>query len=217
VGKRRLEAALERFPQRGEVEVVWRAFELYPSAPRERDSAMSYAERLAKKYHSSVPEAERRIARMTDMAKADGLAFHFERIRPGNTFDAHRVLHLASLRGVQGAVKERLLHAYMTEGEAIGLPDVLVRLAAEAGLDPEEVRAMLASDRYSHDVRADEEEASELGIEGVPFFVLDRRYAVSGAQPADLLLQALTQAWSEIDSKPVAFGAGAVCGPDGCG
>jgi predicted DsbA family dithiol-disulfide isomerase len=216
VGKRRLEAALARFPQRDAVEVVWRAFELDPSAPRERERTVSYAERIAKKYGSSVADAEGMITRMSDVARADGLDFHFEKIRPGNTFDAHRVLHLAADRGRQDAVKERFLRGYMTEGEAIGDPEVLVRLAAEAGLDAEEVRAALADDAYAREVRTDEAEASDLGIRGVPFFVIGGRYAVSGAQPAELLLRALVQAWSELEAKPVPLAEGAACGPDGC-
>jgi len=227
IGKRHLEAALERFPHRDAVEIVWHAFELNPSAPREIEQTTSYAERLARKYGSSVAEAERRIARMTEIAKGDGLSFRFDRIRPGNTFDAHRVLHMALERGVQDAVKERMLRAYMTEGEAIGQPEVLVRLAAEAGLDAEEVRTQLAEGGYAEEVREDEEMAREMGIDGVPFFVLGEKYAVSGAQPADLLLQALTQAWNdnEVRSRaPQASGPaesaapaeGAACGPDGC-
>jgi predicted DsbA family dithiol-disulfide isomerase len=216
VGKRRLEAALERFPHRGAVEIVWRAFELDPSAPRVIDLSVSYAARLAKKYGSSVAQAEGMIARMTDVARQDGLDFHFERIRPGNTFDAHRVLHLAHERGAQDAVKERFFRGYLSEGEAIGEPEVLVRLASEAGLDEEEVRATLAGDAYAREVRAEEAEAREIGIGGVPFFILAGRYAISGAQPADLFLRALTQAWNELAAKPVPFEEGAACGPDGC-
>ena len=217
VGKRRLEAALDKFPHREAVEVVWRAFELDPSAPRERDNKVSYAERIAKKYGSSVTEADGMITRMTDVAATDGLDFRFDKIRSGNTFDAHRVIHLARERGKQDAVKERLLRAYMTEGEAIGDPEVLVGLAAEAGLDAEEVRAMLASDAEVKEVRADEDEARQLGISGVPFFVLGGKYAVSGAQPAEVLLGALTRAWEEAQQvRPAAFAEGAACGPDGC-
>ena len=216
VGKRRLEAALASFPHRDAVEVVWRAFELDPSAPPERDRSVPYAARLAKKYGTAVNDAQRRIAQMTDVAKQDGLDFHFERIRSGNTFDAHRVLHLAAVRGVQDAVKERLLLAYMTEGEPIGDPETLVRLAAEAGLDAEEVRAALAGDTFTRDVRDDEDEARELGIQGVPFFVIGGVYAVSGAQPAEILLGALTRAWSEMAPRSEAFAEGAACGPDGC-
>jgi predicted DsbA family dithiol-disulfide isomerase len=216
VGKRRLEAALEKFPHRDEVEVVWRAFELDPSAPAERPGDVGYAERLAKKYGTSMKEAEGMLTRMTDVAAADGLDFHFEKIRPGNTFEAHRVLHLAADRGKQDAVKERYLRAYMTEGEPIGDRETLIRLAGDAGLDADEVRATLASDAYAREVRDDEDEARQLGINGVPFFVLASKLAVSGAQPAELLLRALTQAWKEVEARPEVFAEGAVCGPDGC-
>jgi len=218
VGKRRLEAALATFPHRSDVEVVWRAFELDPSAPHAAAPAAgaSYAERLARKYGKRVADAEAMIQHLVSVAAADGLEFRFDRIRPGNTFDAHRLVHLAHERGVQDAVKERLLRAYMTEGEAMSDPATLLRLAAEAGLDPDEVSAVLGSDRYAREVRADEEEAATLGIRGVPFFVIGR-YAVSGAQPAEVLLRALEQAWGEVSAaaKP-AFAEGAACGPDGC-
>lgn len=217
VGKRRLEAALTRFPHRDAVEIVWRAFELDPSAPRVIDLSVSYAARLAKKYGASLAQAEGMIARMTEVAAADGLDFHFERIRPGNTFDAHRVLHLALERGRQDAVKERFLRGYLGEGEAIGEPEVLVRLAAEAGLDEEEVRATLATDAYAADVRAEESDAAEIGISGVPFFILAGRYAISGAQSPDLFLGALQRAWGDLQAKPVVLEEGAACGPDGCG
>ena len=216
VGKRRLEAALAQLPDRGDVRVHWRAFELDPSAPREREASGSYAERIAKKYGSSVTEAQRRIDQMTRIAREDGLDFHFERIRPGNTFDAHRVLHLADERGRQDAVKERFLLGYLTEGEPIGDPETLVRLAAEAGLDAEEVRGTLASNAFAADVRADEREANELGISGVPFFVIGGRYAVSGAQPTEVLLGAIQRARKDIAAKPEMFAEGAFCGPDGC-
>jgi predicted DsbA family dithiol-disulfide isomerase len=219
VGKRRLEAALQRFAHADAVDVTWRAFELDPAAPRVRDSAVSYAERLGKKYGRSTKEAQGMIDQMTQVARDDGLDFHFERVQSGNTFDAHRVLHLARTKGttVQGAVKERLLRGYMTEGEAIGEPEVLVRLAAEAGLDAAEVRAMLASDLHADDVREEERDAQRLGIRGVPFFVIGRKWAVSGAQPAELLLSAIEKAWSELGPELETIGEGAtVCGPDGC-
>src|SRR4051794_9108684 len=127
VGKRRLESALDRFQHRDAVEIHWRAFELDPSAPREVPRLSSYAERLAKKYGAPVQQAEGMVSRMVDTAKADGLDFDFDRIKPGNTFDAHRVIHLAADRGIQDAVKERFLRAYLTEGQAIGDPETLVR------------------------------------------------------------------------------------------
>jgi predicted DsbA family dithiol-disulfide isomerase len=216
VGKRRLEAALRLFPHRDQVEVIWHAFELDPAAPRERDPSQSYAERLGKKYGTSSERAAAMIQRMVDVAKQDDLDFHFERIRSGNTFDAHRVIHLAHERGVQGAVKERLLRAYMTEGEPIGDPATLGRLAGEAGLDVGEVDDMLASDLYADAVRADEAQAAELGISGVPFFVLGGRYALSGAQPTEVFVSALEKTWAELETAEPAFEEGAACGPDGC-
>ena len=216
VGKRRLEAALARFAHSDDVLVVWRAFELDPNAPPERDRRVSYAGRLAEKYGTTEAKAEAMIAHMTEVARADGLDFHFERVRSGNTFDAHRLIHLGAQRGIQDAVKERLLRAYMTEGEPIGDHETLIRLAVEAGLDADEARATLSSDATAAAVRADEREAQELDIRGVPFFVFDQRYAVSGAQPAELLVGALTQAWEALSPKADAFADGAVCGPDGC-
>ncbi|WNV76680.1 DsbA family oxidoreductase [Geodermatophilus sp. DSM 44513] len=222
IGKRRFEAALARFPHRAAVEVQWRSFELDPgarSAPAGEPAAPTqYAERLARKYGTSVLGAQQMIDTMTQQAAAEGLDFRFDRAVQANTFDAHQVIHLAGERGVQDAVKERLLTAYFSEGEAVGDRETLVRLAAEAGLDADEVRAALADQRHAGAVRADEAEASALGISGVPFFVVDRRYGVNGAQPAEALLQVLERAWAErAPLIPVVSGGdGAVCGPDGC-
>jgi predicted DsbA family dithiol-disulfide isomerase len=209
VGKRRLEAALARFAQ--PVEIHWRAFELDPSAPRLREG--SYPDRLARKYGTSAPQAQVMIDRMTQTAAADGLEFRFDRIRPGNTFDAHRLVHLGGERGIQDAVKERLLRGYLTEGRAIGDPAELLELACEAGLDATEAKAVLDSDRYAAEVRADEAEARELGISGVPFFVIGGRLGVSGAQSAEVLLGALREA---APAPLEVFADGATCGPDGC-
>jgi len=199
VGKRRFEAALARFEHRDEVEVVWRAFELDPSAPPEREGA--YAERLATKYRVDATEARAMIDRMVSAGAVDGLELRFDRARPGNTFDAHRLLHLALDRGVQDTLKERLLAATFTEGAPIGEAGALAVLAADAGLDPDEVRTVLDSDAYAAEVRADERRAATLGISAVPFFVVDGAYGVSGAQPPDVLLGVLEQAWAE--SHPV--------------
>ncbi len=215
VGKRRLEAALAEFPHRDAVELVWRAFELDPTAPRDLGATPPYAARLARKYGASVAEAQQMIDRMTATAAVDGLEFHFERIRPGNTFDAHRLLHLAHERGLQDALKERLFRAYLSDGEPIGDPATLVRLAGEVGLDSEQAAAVLAGETYAREVRADEEEARRLGIRGVPFFVFAGRHAVSGAHPAEALLAALTTAWADVQGQQETL-EGAACGPDGC-
>ena len=216
IGKRHIEQALDKFAHKDEVEIVWRAFELDPSAPKVRDTSQTYAERIAKKYGTQAPQAQVMIDRMTATAANDGLEFRFDRIRPGNTFDAHRLLHLAHERGRQDALKERLMRAYMTEGQAIGEPDVLAPLAVEVGLDAAEVAQLLAGDRYASEVRQDEALARELGITGVPFFVLAGKLGVSGAQPADVLLGALDRAWAEHKPGLESFAEGATCGPDGC-
>lgn len=214
VGKRRLEAAIARMPSPRDVEVVWRSFELDPTAPRVRRARTPYAERLARKYRSSLAQANAMIERMTSVGAAEGLAFRFDRVRPGNTFDAHRVLHLARERGVQGAVKERLMRAYFTDGEAIGDRKALARLAGEAGLDPGEVRRVLAGDAYAGAVRADEDEARRNGIHAVPFLGIGDGYAVTGAQPVEVMHGALVQAWAEAPER--ATPGGTACGPEGC-
>jgi predicted DsbA family dithiol-disulfide isomerase len=217
VGKRHLEEALARFPHKDDIAIVWRAFELDPEAPRVHDGSQSYAERLAKKYGTRPPQAQAMIDRMVDTGARDGIEFRFDRARPGNTFDAHRLLHFAHEHGKQDELKERMLHAYMTEGRAIGDRDVLVAVAREAGLDEQEARAVLDSDRYAAEVRHDEAQARELGISGVPFFVVGERFGVSGAQPADVLLGAIERAWTEHHQRQLeTLTEGQVCGPEGC-
>ena len=217
VGKRHLEQALGKFEHAKDVEIVWRAFELDPSAPRIQDTTQSHAELIASKYGTSAAQAQVMIDRMVNTAARDGLDFRFDHIKRGNTFDAHRLLHWAHEVGKQDALKERMLRAYLTEGQAIGDPETLVGLAREVGLDEAEARAILGSDRYSREVRDDEALARELGISGVPFFVLAGKLGVSGAQPGDVLLAALQQAWADHVTPAIeTFAEGAVCGPDGC-
>jgi predicted DsbA family dithiol-disulfide isomerase len=217
IGKRRFESALARFPQRAQVEVTWRSFELNPSAPAQE--TRSQVDRLAAKYGISREQALANNARLVRLAAAEGLTFDFEAARSGNTLNAHRLLHLAAERGVQDQVHERLFAAYFSEGEPIGDPETLVRLVAEAGLEADAARAVLGSDAYLEAVRADEAEAAALGISGVPCFVLDRRYGVTGAQPAEVLLQALEQAWSAAHPAPKLApvgGDGPTCDDDTC-
>ena len=215
VGKRRFEAALAELPQAAEVDVVWRSYELDPAAPAER--AGSYVDHLARKYGTGRDKAQAMIDQMTAVTAEAGLDFRFDIARPGNTFDAHRLLHLAADRGVQGALKERLLRATFTEGAPIADHGTLARLAVEVGLDDDEVRAVLATGRYADEVRADEAQARAFGITGVPFFVVDRTYGVSGAQPSDVLLQLLDRAWSEHRPLSVVAAEGAPgCEGDAC-
>jgi predicted DsbA family dithiol-disulfide isomerase len=222
IGKRRFEQALTRFAHRDEVEVVWRSFELDPGA-RSQDApgGPDYADRLARKYGTTRAGAQQMLDSMTAAAAAEGLEFHFERAVAANTFEAHQVIHLAEARGVQDAVKERLLRAYFTEGEPVGDRETLVRLAAEAGLEADEVAKALEEQEYASAVRADDEESGGLGISGVPFFVIDRRYGVSGAQPPEQIVAALDRAWEAAHPgmtvlTPQAGDRGDACGPDGC-
>ena len=195
VGKRNFEAALSRFEHRDDVEVIWRAFELDPSAPAEREG--DYAVHLARKYGMSVDQAGKMIQTMTTTGAKAGVTLDFGRARPGNTFDAHRLIHLAGERGVQDAVKERFFRAAFTDGDPIGDRGVLVRLAVEAGLPEDEAASVLESGIYAAEVRAEESLALELGISAVPFFVIDRTFGVPGAQPPDVILKALERAWEK--------------------
>lgn len=190
IGKRRMERALEDSAE--DVEVVWRSFELDPSAPTEPIDRLDEA--LAVKYGTTLEEARGMMDRMTQVAADEGLDLRFDLARRGNTFDAHRLLHFAAARDLQPAMKERLFQAYMTEGRAISDREDLARLAGEVGLDTDEVHAMLASDELAAEVRRDQALARTLGIQGVPFFVFDGRLAVSGAQPPEVFASALRQA-----------------------
>jgi predicted DsbA family dithiol-disulfide isomerase len=198
LGKRRFEAALGAFEHRDDVTVMWRSFELDPEAPVSPEGTAT--ERLAAKYGMSLERAATLHTEMTERAAAEGLEYRFDIARSGNTFDAHRMIHLAATYGQQAAAKERLMRAYFTEGEPISDRDALVRLVAELGVDEQDARDALEFDRFAEDVRSDEQLAARLGIQGVPFFVLDRRYGVSGAQPPETLLGALERAWGEAVS-----------------
>jgi predicted DsbA family dithiol-disulfide isomerase len=199
IGKRRFESALAAFEHRDEVEVEWRSFELDPQAAP--DTGEDPVERLARKYGMTREDALAAHARVTGLAAQEGLTYRLDVARPANTFDAHRLLHLAAERGLQAAAEERLFAAYFTEGRSLGDPETLVALAVEVGVDEAAAREMLRGDAYADAVAGDEREASELGISGVPFFVIDRRYGISGAQPAELIGQALERAWA--DTHPV--------------
>jgi predicted DsbA family dithiol-disulfide isomerase len=218
IGKRRFEAALAQFEHRDQVEIVWRSFELAPDAPKASQDTVN--EMLAKKYGMSLQQASNANAQITALAAAEGLDYHIEKARYGNTFDAHRLIHLAAEYNLQDAMKERLLKAYFTDGLAIGEIDTLVQLATEVGIDPTKARSVLASDAYATDVRADELRASEFAISGVPFFAFDEKYGVSGAQPAEAFSEVLTRTWAEARPQLISVEASTkdagVCNDDTC-
>ena len=193
IGKRRLEHALLDFEHAGEVEITWRSYQLNPGAG---PGAVPTMDSLARRFG---PQSEAMVSRIADLAAAEGLDFDYDSALSVNTLDAHRALHLAADLGLGGAAKERLLRAHFAEGADLSDREKLAGLLSEVGVPAERVRATLAGDVYADAVRADIEEAHALGVNGVPFFVLDRRYGVSGAQPAELFLGALRQAYAERD------------------
>ena len=213
IGKRRFEAALAQFEHREAVRVTWRSFELDPAAPYERGGER--AMRLAEKYGITVERAREMEQNVSDAAAGEGLEFRFDIARSGATFDAHRIVHLAQRRGLQDAMKERLLRAYFTEGELVGDRETLVRLSVEVGLMEDEVREALASDRYAEDVRTDERMAGQFGISAVPTFVVDRALGASGAHPPDALLELLRKGWANRSTVSVLAG-GETCDASGC-
>ncbi|MBB5895065.1 DsbA family oxidoreductase [Kutzneria kofuensis] len=193
VGKRRFERALAAFEHRDRIEVVHHSFQLDPSYPAGHTEPT--VEMLSRKYGMSVDEAAQMEARLEQTAAGDGLEYHMDGLHIGNTADAHRVVHLARSHGRQDAMVERLFRAHFTEKLSVFSHDSLIALAVEVGLDADEVRSVLESDRYAAEVDEDARAAARLGANGVPFFVIDMRYGVSGAQPTELFTQALTEAW----------------------
>lgn len=194
LGKAYLERAIAQFEHAQSVDVVWRSFELDPKAPASRPESLN--EHLSRKLGRS-PEQVDELQEMIRQRGAEvGVDFRFDHAKTGNTFDAHRLLHLAKDEGLQGELSDALYQAYFTDGEPIGDPATLARVAAQVGLDPAAIEAVLSSDRYADAVRADEAEAQALQVTGVPFFVFDRRVAAGGAQPPEVLLSGLEQAWA---------------------
>jgi len=195
LGKRRFERALESFGHAGEVTVVYRSFELDPQAPPGVTTPM--ADVLASKYRMTPEQAERTQREMEQRAADDGLEFHMDQLVSGNTRDAHRLLQLARERGVQADLDERLHRAYFTERGSIFGHEALADLAADVGLDRDEALTVLTEQRYTDEIETDEAMAQAIGASGVPLFVIDRRYGIAGAQPAELITQTLDQAWAE--------------------
>ncbi|MEU3610357.1 DsbA family oxidoreductase [Streptomyces sp. NPDC035033] len=217
IGKARFEKGLAAFAHRDEVEVVHRSFELDPH--RAKGDTGPVLEMLAKKYGRTLDEARAMEAHVASNAHAEGLEYLTDGRDHGNTFDIHRLLHLARERGRQNELLDLAYRANFAEERSVFDEGTLVALGVEAGLDEAEVRAVLAdATAYADAVRADEREAAELGATGVPFFVLDRRYGVSGGQPAEVFTQALEQAWQGRALQPVgaADAEAEACGPDGC-
>ncbi len=216
VGKRKFEQALSQFAHRADVQVEWRSFQLTPDfvpVPGESIHAS-----LARKKGVSEAEGRRMGDHMTLIAKEVGLAYDFDKTIPANTFLAHQLIHFGAHQGQQDATKERLMAAYYLEGRNLNELDTLTNLAAEIGLDAEAARQALQAGTYAHDVRRDEYEAQQIGVQGVPFFVFDDKYAVSGAQPSAVFAEVLGKVWEEGHpvARPTLLADGPACGPEGC-
>ena len=195
IGKRKFEKALENFEGKENVQVEWKSFLLDPNLKSE--NGKNIHEVLAEKKGWTKEYAQRMNNQVAGMAKEVGLNYQFDKVVPANTYTAHRLTHLAAKHGLQDQMEEKLFHAYFTDGTDIGNIEALVELAVEVGLNEQEVREVLVSDEFAEDVKSDAYEGEQIGVRGVPFFVLDRKYAVSGAQPPEVFLKALDTAWNE--------------------
>jgi predicted DsbA family dithiol-disulfide isomerase len=214
IGKRNFESALAQFPNSDNVEIEWKSFQLDPNAEVNQQGLQ--VEKLARKYGVSVDEAKKMNSRVTGMARESGLNFNLDNVKPTNTFDAHRLLHLAKKHGLQEQAEERLFEAYLSEGKHIGEAETLIQLGREIGLDAGEVSQLLNSDDYADAVKEEIRQAQRLGISGVPFFVIDNKYGISGAQPREQFLKTLDDIWSrEHGLINIESTSGGVCSPDG--
>ena len=199
IGKKRLEAAAQEAGI--ELEVHWHSYQLDPEAPVRQE--VSNSERLAQKYGRSVAEVEEMQRNIAEMAKAEGIEFNWEGANSGNTFNAHRIIHLAQSKGLGTDAQEAFFYSYMTQGLAIGERETLEDVAARIGLNPVEVDDLLDSDEFSDFVKFVQEVAQDqLKVTGVPFFVFDQRVALAGAQPKDVFLQVFEKALETAAENP---------------
>ena len=199
--------------------MTWHSYQLDPSIPEHYDG--TELEYLSKRKGMPTDQVVQMLRTVEDAARGEGLDYDFEHLVVANSYPAHELLHLAKERGVADAVKEALLSAHFEKAQDTGDREVLVRIGSDAGLDADEIRAALDDGRYRDAVAADIAQAAALGISGVPFFVIDGRYGVSGAQPAELFTRALSTAWDESRTitplgEQSGSSGGDACGPDGC-
>lgn len=211
IGKRKFEKALENFPAREEVEIVWRSFQLDPQM--KVIPGQSVHQYLAQRKGVSLEKGKEMNAYMTQMAREVGLEYNFDKAIINNTTDAHRLLHLAKKNGVQNDLKEKLFAAYYTAGKDIADHDVLVSIGESAGLEAPDIREMLSGDEYLDKVKYDQHVAEEIGANGVPFYVFNNKYGVSGAQAPEVFEEVLNKVWEEQKPIIAAGEPGASCSP----
>lgn len=216
IGKRKLEAALGQFAHSEDIELEWKSSQLSPNTIT--DPTTNIDSYLAKHKGIALEEAKRLNSHVTGMAKQVGLEYNFDKAVVANTFNAHQMLHFAKEEGKQNEAKEKVMHAYFTDGKNIDDPATLVELGEIIGLDPTELKKALENNTYSNAVKNDIQEAQQLGVRGVPFFVFDRKYAISGAQDASVFTQTLEKSFSEWRSnnpEPLKVIEGDSCDIDG--
>ena len=199
IGKRKLEKALAKFPNKDAIKIEWKSFQLNPD--QKTDTSISTLDHLASSKGWSLNQTREITSNVVEMAKEEGLNFDFEKTVLANTRNAHRLIHFAKESGKGDAMKERLLFAYFSEGKNIDDFDTLVELGEELGLQEKEIREVLESARFDEAVDGDIYESRQLGIKGVPFFVLDRKYGISGAQADEVFTQNLEKAWDEYQKE----------------
>ncbi|MGV2940246.1 DsbA family oxidoreductase [Mesobacillus sp. LC4] len=212
MGKRRLDDAIKQIDH--PIEVTYRCFELDPNSSR--DIEYNIYEALAKKYGMSIAQAKASTQNMVQMAKESGLDYNMDTLILTNTFDAHRLTMFAKKHGLMAEMTERILRAYFTESKHIGDHETLTELAVEVGLDRDAVEKMLASDEMANEVRADESIGQQYGITGVPFFLINKKYAITGAQPTDVIVQSLKKVIAESEITVLSSDDGMICDDDGC-
>lgn len=215
IGKRNFEQALKKFEHKGDIEVQWRSFELSPDL--KTNPSKSTYEHLAENKGWTLDYTKKVHDQLTQRAKEAGLDYNFDTVIPANSFNAHRLSHLALAHNLQNEIEERLFAAHFTEGKNIDDDETLIQLGKETGLPEKEIRDMLQSNKYSDEVEKDKYMARQVGVQGVPFFVFNNKYAVSGAQPVEIFLQTLTQAYEEFnqEKKSISPIEGESCSIDG--
>ena len=219
IGKRHYEAAIHQFADSNNIELEWHSFQLDPDIPAKMEKPVNVYAYLAERKGMSYEQSEKMHGNVVQMAHSAGLTYNFDKAVVANSFDAHRMIQMAKSKGLGDAAEERLFSAYFTEGKNFGDPDVLVELGKDIGLTADEVRTALRDHTYADKVKQDIQEAQKIGVRGVPFFVFDRKYAVSGAQPAESFLEVLKKSYSEWQAAHPAstldMSEGPSCTPDG--
>lgn len=213
IGKKNFEAALDKLPFKDEVEVEWKSYQLDPEL-NETSGSKTINEYLAERKGMPIAQIEQMQMRIKDMGKQVGIGFNIENAIVANTFPAHKLLHFAAKSNKANDAEELLFHAYFIDGKNVANHEVLVNIAEELGLDTDQAQYVLNSDSFDYEVKQDILEARNIGVTGVPFFLLNDKYALSGAQPVDLFVDALTQTYNETNTNNSAEGES--CTIDGC-